>query len=332
MAEKVLSQNEIDDLLSALSSGEMDADQLKKEKGEKKVRVYDFKRALRYSKDQIRSISRIHENFARLLTNFFSAQLRTYVHISVASVDQIPYEEFIRSVPKVTILNVYSMAPLSGRIIFEFNPNVAYAMLDRLLGGRGKSLNKVDTLTEIEKILMTQLFEKGLENVKEAWSTVADIEPVLEEFEVNPHFLQLVSPNETVVVVSLNTKIGESIGKINICIPHVVLEPIISKLSVHYWMETGTKESNPEEYKNLSRNIEKAKVDLRAVLGDTDITMDELLNLQVNDVIALNQPIDQPLLLHVDKNPKFYVQPGKQRNKLAVQIFEEFEGGTNLDE
>lgn len=332
MAEEVLSQNEIDNLLSALSSGEMDADQLKKEKSEERVRVYDFKRALRYSKDQIRSISRIHENFARLLTNFFTAQLRTYVQISVASVDQIPYEEFIRSVPNVTFLNVYSMEPLSGRIIFEFNPNVAYAMLDRLLGGKGKSLNKVDTLTEIEKILMTQLFEKGLENVKEAWSTVAEVEPVLEEFEVNPHFLQLVSPNETVVVVSLNTMIGESSGMINICIPHVVLEPIIPKLSVHYWMETGTKESNPEEYEILSRNIEKAQVDLRAVLGNTDITMDELLNLQVNDVITLNQPIDQPLLLHVDKNPKFYVQPGKQRNKLAVQIFEEFEGGTNLDE
>lgn len=168
MAEEVLSQNEIDDLLSALSSGEMDADQLKKEKSEKKVRVYDFKRALRFSKDQIRSLSRIHDNFARLLTTFFSAQLRTYVQISVASVDQIPYEEFIRSVPKMTILNVYSMEPLAGRIIFEFNPNIAYAMLDRILGGKGKSLNKVDKLTEIEKILMTQLFEKGLENLKDA--------------------------------------------------------------------------------------------------------------------------------------------------------------------
>lgn len=332
MAEEVLSQNEIDDLLSALSSGEMDADQLKKEKNEKKVHVYDFKRALRFSKDQIRSLSRIHDNFARLLTTFFSAQLRTYVHISVASVDQIPYEEFIRSIPKMTILNVYSMEPLAGRIIFEFNPNIAYTMLDRLLGGKGKSLNKVDKLTEIEKILMTQLFEKAMENLKDAWDSVIEIDPVLEEFEVNPQFLQLVSPNETVVVVSLNTTIGESSGMINICIPHVVLEPIIPKLSVHYWMETGAKESNPEEIENLTRNIKKAQVDLRAVLGETEITMDELLHLQVDDVIGLNQPIDEPLLLHVDKQPKFYVQPGKQRNKLAVQIFDEVEGGKIADE
>ena len=136
MADEVLSQSEIDALLSALSSGEMDANQLKQEESERKVRVYDFKRALRFSKDQIRSISRINENYSRLLTTYFSAQLRTYVHISVASVDQIPYEEFIRSVPTMTVLNIFSMSPLDGRIIFEINPNIAYAMLDRILGGK----------------------------------------------------------------------------------------------------------------------------------------------------------------------------------------------------
>src|SRR5690606_21736439 len=121
--DEILSQHEIDALLSAITSGEMDAEELKKEEQEQKVRVYDFKRALRFSKDQIRSISRIHENYARLLTTFFSAQLRTYVNISVASLDQIPYEEFIRSIPKMTILNVYSVAPLEGRVLMEVNPN-----------------------------------------------------------------------------------------------------------------------------------------------------------------------------------------------------------------
>src|SRR5690625_2224704 len=238
MAEDVLSQNEIDALLSALSSGEMDAEQLKEEEEDKKVKVYDFKRALRFSKDQIRSISRIHVNFARLLSTYFSGQLRTYVDISVASVDQIPYEEFIRSVQAMTILNVYSVEPLEGRIIFEFNPNIAYAMLDRLLGGRGASLDKIKNLTEIETKLMSQLFEKGItNNLTEAWTSVINMNPQFEEFEVNPQFLQLVSPNETVVVVSLDTTVGESSGMINICIPHVVLESIIPRLSVHYWLQ-----------------------------------------------------------------------------------------------
>ena len=150
MSGEILSQNEIDALLSAISTGEMDADDLKKEEVEKRVKVYDFKRALRFSKDQIRSLTRIHENFARLLTTYFSAQLRTYVQISVASADQIPYEEFIRSIPKMTILNVFEVPPLDGRIILEVNPNIAYSMMDRVLGGRGISPNKVDSLTEIE--------------------------------------------------------------------------------------------------------------------------------------------------------------------------------------
>lgn len=329
LAEEVLSQNEIDSLLSALSSGEMDANELKKENNDKRVRVYDFKRALRFSKDQIRSLSRIHENFARLLTTFFSAQLRTYVHISVASVDQIPYEEFIRSIPKMTILNIYSVAPLDGRIIFEFNPNIAYTMLDRVLGGKGGTVNKVENLTEIETTLMSQLFEKALDNLQEAWSSVVEIDPVLEEFEVNPQFLQMVSPNETVVVVSLNTTIGESSGMINICIPHVVLEPIIPKLSVHYWMQTGTKEPKPEEYEDLSKNIRKAEVELRTILGETTISIDELLSLNTDDVIQLDQSIEDPMQLKIDQEPKFFVQPGKNKNKLAVQIIDDFKGGND---
>lgn len=140
--DEVLSQNEIDALLSAITSGEMDAEELKKEEDEKRIRVYDFKRALRFSKDQIRSISRLHENYARLLTTFFATQLRTYVNINVTSVDQVPYEEFIRSVPKRTVLNIYSLQPLDGNLIMEINPNIAFALLERLLGGKGSSDSK----------------------------------------------------------------------------------------------------------------------------------------------------------------------------------------------
>lgn len=168
MAEEVLSQNEIDALLSAISSGEMDADELKQDEKAKKVRTYDFKRALRFSKDQIRSLTRIHENFARLLTTFYSARLRTFVQISVASVDQVPYEEFIRSIPTMTILNTYSLAPLEGKILIEYDPTIAFAMLDRTLGGSGGSVNKINNLTEIETTLMTQFLESGMENLKAA--------------------------------------------------------------------------------------------------------------------------------------------------------------------
>lgn len=327
MSGEVLSQNEIDALLSALSTGEMDADELKKEQSEKKVRVYDFKRALRFSKDQIRSLTRIHENFARLLTTYFSAQLRTYVQISVASADQIPYEEFIRSIPKMTILNVFEVPPLEGRILMEVNPNIAYAMLDRLMGGRGSSINKVENLTEIETKIMSNTFEKSFENLQEAWSTISEIDPYLAGFEVNPQFLQMVSPNETVVVISLNTVIGETTGMINICIPHVVLEPIIPKLSVHYWMQTEKKEREPQEIAQLEKRIQTATVPISAELGHSEISIQDFLMLDVGDVIELNQAIDGALTIKVGDIPKFLAQPGKVNKKLAVQVLETLKGG-----
>jgi flagellar motor switch protein FliM len=332
MSGEVLSQNEIDALLSAISTGEMDANELKKEQSEKKVKVYDFKRALRFSKDQVRSLTRIHENFARLLTTFFSAQLRTYVQISVASADQIPYEEFIRSIPKMTILNVFEVPPLDGRILMEVNPNIAYAMMDRMMGGRGSSINKVDTLTEIETKIMSNTFERAFEHLREAWSTINEIDPFLAEFETNPQFLQMVSPNETVVVISLNTMIGETSGMINICIPHVVLEPIIPKLSVHYWMQTEKKEREPEELGRLEDSIQKAQVPVSAELGSADISIQDFLMLDLGDVIELNQAIDRPLTIKIGDIPKFKGQPGKANKKLAIQILDTLKGGDSDDE
>lgn len=327
LVEEILSQGEIDALLSAITSGEMDAEELKQEEEEQRVRVYDFKRALRFSKDQIRGISRIHENYARLLTTFFSAQLRTYVNISVASVDQVPYEEFIRSIPKMTVLNIYSVKPLEGRMLMEVNPNIAYSLLDRLLGGKGNSVKQVDSLTEIETLLMSQLFEKSLSNLKEAWSSIADIEPVLEEFEVNPQFLQMVSPNETVVVVSFNTEIGDASGMINICIPHIVLEPIIPNLSVHYWMQTVDKKRDPEAYERITENIQHAQIEAKAILGETSIDIESFLRLHTDDVIRLNQSIEDPLELRINDEPRFFVQPGTSKKHVAVQVLErEMEG------
>ncbi|MGC4375644.1 flagellar motor switch protein FliM [Fictibacillus sp. Mic-4] len=325
MAE-ILSQSEIDALLSALSTGEMDAEELKKEEEERKVKTYDFKRALRFSKDQIRSITRVHENFARLLTTYFSAQLRTYVQINVASVDQLPYEEFIRSIPKMTILNIFEASPLEGRLLIEVNPNIAYAMLDRVMGGYGASMNKVENLTEIETKIMSQLFDRTLESFKEAWGNMISLEPNMVGFEVNPQFLQMVSPNETVVVISLTTTIGETSGMMNICLPHVVLEPIIPKLSVHYWMQTNQKNRRPEEAAFLEQKIKLTQLPLTVELGSSDLTVEEFLQLECGDIIQLNQKIDRPLHIRIENTMKFLGQPGKSRNQMAVQIIEVLEG------
>ncbi|PIC58784.1 flagellar motor switch protein FliM [Sporosarcina sp. P12(2017)] len=332
MSADVLSQNEIDALLSALSTGEMSAEEMKKEEETRKVRVYDFKRALRFSKDQIRSLTRIHENFARLLTTYFSAQLRTYVQINVMSVDQIPFEEFISSIPNMTLINIFDVSPLEGNILMEVNPNVAYSMLERLMGGFGSSSGKAENMTEIETKILTNLFERSFDSLREAWSGLIDIDPYLTEMEVNPQFLQMISPNETVVVISFNIMIGESSGMINMCIPHIVLEPIIPNLSVQYWMQTNKKEPTAEQSIELERRIKNATLPIVADLGKGQISIEDFLHLQLGDVISLDTSIEEPLTIRIGEKPKFTAQPGKLRNRMAVQILEILNTGEDDDD
>lgn len=329
---EVLSQSEIDALLAAISSGEMNAEELKKEETEKRVKVYDFKRALRFSKDQIRSLTRIHENFARLLTTYFSAQLRTFVQFNVASVDQLPFEEFIRSIPKITTLNIFEAAPLEGRMVMELNPNIAYAMLDRLLGGHGNAPAKLGAMTEIETKLIERIFEKALETFREAWQSIIELSPSLEAFETNPQFMQIVSPNETVAVISFSTKIGDNSGMINLCLPHVVLEPIMPKLSAHYWLAKEKKKSHAKEHELLTEQIKQTEVQLRTILGSSTITVSEFLALTTQDVIQLDQTPDAAIKINLGDKTKFIGSPGICRGKLAVQIQEVIEEGVDLHE
>jgi flagellar motor switch protein FliM len=329
----VLSQNEIDALLAALSSGEMDAEELKKEESQKRIRSYDFKRAVRFSKDHIRSLTRIHENFARYLTTYFSAQLRTFVQINVVQVEQLPYDEFIRSIPKMTILNVFVAEPLEGRMVLEVHPNVAFTMLDRLLGGSGNSPSKISALTEVEQFIMERIFGRALEYLQEAWKTVMDISPRLETLETNPQFMQIVSPNETIALISLSTKIGDTSGMINLCIPHVVLEPVMPKLSVHHWFVSQKKKRVPEEVEALQSRVQKTKLPVVAELGTSQITVREFLNLAAGDVITLNKPVQEGLDIKVGDRLKFIGSPGAIKGKLAVQISEIVsEGEEDYDE
>lgn len=318
----VLSQNEIDALLAALSSGEMDAEELKKEDTQKKVRAYDFKRATRFSKDHLRSLTRIHENFARLLTTYFSTQLRTFVQISVVQVEQLPYDEFIRSIPKMTILNIFEAEPLEGRMVLEVHPNVAFAMLDRLLGGSGISPSKINALTEIETIIMERIFSRALDTLQEAWKTVVDLYPRLEALETNPQFMQIASANDTIALISLSTKIGDTTGMINLCIPHVVIEPIMPRLSVHHMFVTHKKNKSNEEAEALHSRVTKAKLPIIAQLGQSEISVKEFLGLGVGDVIPLTKPVEQGLHVYVGEKLKYVASPGTLKGKVAVQISE----------
>jgi flagellar motor switch protein FliM len=319
----VLTQSEIDALLAALQRGEVDGDQFKKDTTQRRVRVYDFKRALRFSKDHIRSLTRIHETFARYLTTYFSAQLRTFVQISVVQVEQLPYEEFVRSIPPTTILNIFQAEPFEGRMVLEVNPKIAYILLDRLFGGSGLTVDEtMENMTEIEQVVIERVFSKSLESFREAWKTILDTSPRQVALETNPQFMQIVSPNETIVLISLSMKIGEHTGMMNLCIPHVTLEPYMQRLSINNLFFSPKKERNPVEQQELEDRVHKTKVDVIAQLGEMQLTVQDFLYLAAGDTLKLDSHKDEMVRIRVGENFKFLASPGVSRKKMAVQIVE----------
>ena len=230
---EVLSQSEIDALLSAISSGKSldNIDTKRVEVEHRKIKIYDFKRPDKFSKDQIRTLQMMHENFARVTTTSLSAQLRTLVGIHVASVDQLTYEEFIRSVSNPSTLAMVSMDPLKGSSILEIDPSITFTIIDRLFGGPGESPKNLNReLTDIELSVMEGIIVRILGNLREAWSQVIDLRPRLGSIETNPQFAQMVSPNDMVVLITLETKVADVEGMMNFCIPYITIEPILSKL------------------------------------------------------------------------------------------------------
>lgn len=316
----VLSQAEIDALLSAISTGSVDADELKQEQHRKRVRLYDFRRPNKFSKDQMHTIQVIYENYARSLGTFLSGQLRAAIQLEILSVEQVTYEEFIRSIPSTTVLNIFTMYPLEGNAIMEINPNLAFAFMDRMMGGPGLPPEKIRGLTEIEQTVMERLGQRMLDFMVEPWESIIEMEPLVERIETNPQFTQLVSPTEVMMIISMETKMGDVLGMINLCIPYLVLEPIIGKLSVHYYYSTVGKTASAEDMQAMQMSLEDAYVPVRAVLGRTVITVRDLLDISVGDVIPLERNVREEVDVQVGNSTKFVGRPGIYGNRLAVQI------------
>lgn len=328
MAEDVLSQSEIDKLLSALSDGSVSAEEVKADEEQKKVKVYDFKRPDKFSKDQIRTLFMLHETFSRGLNTYLSTHLRTVVSVEVASVEQLTYQEFIQSLANPSVISVLAVPPLKGNIIVEVNTGIAFAFIDRVFGGEGKTAIKPRTLTEIEEAVMKRFMETTMEHFREAWSNVVQMNPSIEATESNPQFTQIVPPSDMVVIITIQMKIGEVEGMMNICIPYLVLEPIMSKLTTTFWVASSvTKDDDPEQIKILQRKIERTHVPFVVEMGEIHISINEFLTLGFGDVLQLDTGVKDELLCRVGKRAKFYCRPGVSGKKMAVQITRTIEEG-----
>lgn len=320
---EVLSQDEIDQLLQAISSGESDAgDDFKPVSDTRRIKIYDFRRPDKFSKEQIRTVSNMHETFARLTTTSLSAQLRTLVHVHVASVDQLTYEEFIRSIPTPTTLAVINMDPLKGNAVLEIAPEITFIMIDRLFGGKGEPGTKVNRdLTDIEQSVMEGIIVRILANMREAWTQVIDLRPRLQQIETNPQFAQIVPPSEMVILVTLEIKVNDESGMMNICIPYITIEPIVSKLSSQFWFSSVRRSSTTQYLGTIKEKLSDVDMELIAEIGSLNVPIRDVLGLHIGDVIRLvNTKITDPLTLAVDTKKKFYCQPGVVGKKMAVQV------------
>lgn len=323
---EILSQSEIDALLSALTSGEVTAEEMREADDVVRLRTYDFRRAMRFSKDHIRIISRIHEYFARLMTTHLSGQLRTVVQLQVESVDQVPYEEFIRSIPTLTVIHVMEFLPLEGKVVVEMNPQIVFAMLDRSMGGVTKGPYKERELTEIETALLNHVMGQMTNFFAEAWRNVAELRPRLISMESNPQFVQLTTPNETVLVVTLGARIGAASGLLNVCIPHITVEPLLPKLSTQFFMDVNRSRARPDhEIRTMQSFVHQMEVELSVRLGQAELDLGDLLDLQPGDVIPLHSPVASPVQVLVDQVPTFLASVGRVRDHYAVQIVAEIE-------
>ncbi|MGM0471497.1 MAG: flagellar motor switch protein FliM [Bacillota bacterium] len=319
-SDEVLSQNEIDELLQDFNSGEVEAEELKAANEERSVHPYDFKHPDKLSKDQLRTLRIIYENFARLLNTNLSAQLRTLVQVELNSIEQLSYDEFVSSLPQPTIMSICDFNPLAGEFILEVNPRIGYAIIERLFGGKGTPLENIRDFTDIEEMVLKKVLKENLNSFVEAWENVIELRPRLKNLESNPQFTQIVPGNDMVILATFDTKISEAEGLINVCIPYIVLEPIVSKLNAQYWFSTSRDKTNEQELQKLKDRLSKAELPIEANLGTTEITVADLLDLQIGDVIKLDQQTADEVAVEIGNKEKFKGKPGVVGSKLAIEI------------
>ncbi len=318
----ILSQEEIDALLEVVEDEDINPDELEKASDildNRQITLYDFKRPNRVSKEQLRSIRAIHDKMARSLASDISSLMRSIVEIQLHSVDQMTYGEFLMSLPSPTSFNVFSLKPLDGKGVIELNPSIVFPMIDRLLGGNGAAFETTREFTDIELNLLDQILKVVTQNMKEVWSPIMDLYPIVEAKESSPNVVQIVAQNEIVIMVIMEIIIGQTSGMMNVCYPVITIESLLPRLANRDLMlnETSGRKSRNKELRALLRG---AKIELEAILGYAELSMDQVLDLEVGDIIKLNRPADDTVIVKVDGREKFIADFGVKRYRRSIKI------------
>lgn len=328
--DSVLSKTEVDSLLSSLAEAPpVDApapgagayNAPPPPRAREKVNPYDFKRPGRVGKDQMRALQSLHEGFGRNFSASLSAMLRTMVDVKLTSVDQLTYSEFVLSLDTPTCFNLLRADPLESNMILDIHPSVLYPIVDRLLGG-GKEAPQVvrRPLTNIELRLVSRLTDTFLDELHKAWSNVLELDLEVLRVESNPQLVQIVPPNEVVVLISFELTLGDTRGMLNLCIPFNSIERIGTKLSVNTWNNYSRSGADDETRETIDRRLRTAEVELVATLARTTISTGDLVELRVGDIITTEHDVKEPLEIAVEGIPKFFAAPGALKGHKAVEI------------
>lgn len=319
---EVLSQNQIDDLLNSLQSGDIAYSELESGGSDKKVRPYDFKIPKKFNKEQLKTLSIIYENYGRVLSSFLSGTLRNYCEVEVETIEEQRYFEYSNALSENILMGVIEMLPLQGSSMITMSQSIAFAIVDRLLGGQGENYEVDRDYTDIEVTLLQRVIRDMSFLLKDAWSNVYEIKPNFLRLENNTRQSQLVSPNETVVIIVLKVKIKDVEGDVSFCMPYEILEPVLEHLNTRYWF-TARRSSDEERIsgrKALVNKVNSIPLELKVILGKTKVSLKDIMNLQVGDVITLDQPINGKAEVKSNNREWFRGTVGMLNNHIAVKI------------
>ena len=315
----ILSQEEIDSLLSALSSGEVDAEEMKNA-DERTIKNYDFKRPAKFSKEHLRTLELIFEHYGRLLSTNLPVYLRKNIQVSVVSSETVTFNEFTNALSNPVILGIVNFQPLQGNILIDLTSSLGYAFIDRMLGGNGEPIDKVRDFSEIEMGILYKIITISAQLLREPWKNVIEVDPVLERIETNTQFAQIIAPNEMIAIVTLNVKMAEVEGFLNICIPYLTIETIIDNLNTKFWFTNMTNSDAEDHKQDLENLLKKVEVPVKAVLGKSEIAVNDFLMLQPGDIIRLERRVENELDVYVGMYKKFTAVPGTDHDRYAVRI------------
>jgi flagellar motor switch protein FliM len=324
----ILSQDEIDALLNALDVSELQIEETT-HADTRRVKEYDFKRPDKFSKDQIRTLFMVMESFARSWSTLLAGKLRSLVYLEIVSIDQLPYEEFIRSTFTPSVIAIFSASPLKGNAIMDISPPVAFTLIERLVGGTGGGTTKVRELTEIEEALMENVVTDALRVLKNSMGEIVQANPRLEDIEYNPQYLQIVPPSEIILFVSFEMRIEDSRGMVGLCLPFLLLEPILQDLSTERFFRRSQEEEDQQQRRSevIMRTLRSTQMEIKVEIGCVELDVEQVLELFVGDVVTLPTRLGDLFGVYVgsDPRPRFLARPGLIGRYKGIEIMDFYE-------